>query len=279
MAWKKVAALKKAQPMIVLGLAAWSLVCFGAAEARAKPVTLSYVGYLAGFPVLTMKAEVDLPLVARSGKSVPGSGPYAIDADIATEGSLASLYPYRISMAAHGRLSGGTARPGQFHSEGTIMNKTESVTLTYGAGGHVDINATPLTRQAQNAAAQGTANGTIDPATLVVAVVAAFAQKQNCAGTYKLFDGVRRYDLTVQQVGQGNVQFFKQSFYQGPAIECQAVPQLLQGFAQMAVQSQLYPQSANLWLAAAIQNHPAIPVRIETQNALGKMVFDLIGVQ
>jgi hypothetical protein len=90
---------------------------------------------------------------------------------------------------------------------------------------------------------------------------------------------VRRYDLSVQQVGSGNVQYYKQSFYQGPAVECQATPQLIQGFAPMAVESKLYPESANIWLADAVQGMPALPVRIETQNALGKMVFDLIGVQ
>jgi hypothetical protein len=136
-----------------------------------------------------------------------------------------------------------------------------------------------LTRQAQDAAAKGTANGTIDPASLVMAVIAAYAQKQDCTGTYKLFDGVRRYDLTVQELGSGNVQFYKQSFYQGPAVQCQATPQLIQGFSDMAVQSQLYPTSAIIWLANAVQGAPAVPVRIETQNALGKMVFDLVAAQ
>jgi hypothetical protein len=57
------------------------------------------------------------------------------------------------------------------------------------------------------------------------------------------------------------------------------VPQLIQGFAQMAVQSQLYPESATIWIGNAVQGMPAVPVRIYTQNALGKMVFDLVGVQ
>jgi hypothetical protein len=159
------------------------------------------------------------------------------------------------------------------------MSSTESVTLTYGTNGKVAIKAVPLTRQAQEAAAQGTANGTIDPASLVLAVIAGYAEKQSCTGSYKLFDGVRRYDVNVTEIGTGTVQMYKRSFYQGPAVECQAVPQLIQGFAQMAVESKLYPESANIWLADAVQGMPALPVRIETQNALGKMVFDLIGVQ
>jgi hypothetical protein len=247
-----------------------------ATPAAAKPLTLTYLAYLAGFPVLSMTATTDLPV----GQQQPvGEGAYALNANIVTQGSLASLYPYRMSIAAHGRLERAGVQPGQFHSEGTVMSKTEAVTLTYHPGGKVDIRAEPLTRQAQEAAANGTANGTIDPASLIMAVVAAYADKQDCTGHYKLFDGVRRYDLAVQEVGSGNVQFYKQSFYHGPAVECTATPQLIQGFSQMAMQSQLYPQSANIWLANAVQGQPAIPVRIETQNALGKMVFDLVSAQ
>jgi len=244
--------------------------------AAAKPLTLTYLAYLAGFPVLSMTATADLP---DGPQQTVGQGAYALNANIVTQGSLASLYPYRMSIAAHGRLERAGAQPGQFHSEGTIMSKTEAVTLTYHQDGKVDILAEPLTRQAQEAQANGSANGTIDPASLVMAVVAAYADKQDCTGHYKLFDGVRRYDLAVQEVGSGNVQFYKQSFYQGSAVECAARPQLIQGFSDIAMQSQLYPQSANIWLANAVQGAPAIPVRIETQNALGKMVFDLVGAQ
>jgi hypothetical protein len=268
---------RRATRLALAGIASGiALAALPMASASAKTVTLNYLAYLAGFPVLSMTAQTDLP-VAADGKTTDGA--FAMQANIVTQGSLASLYPYRVTVSAHGRLAGGSAQPGQFHSEGRIMSRTESVTLTYGAGGKVDIKAVPLTRQAQDAAARGTANGTIDPATLVMAVIAGYAQRQNCSGTYQLFDGVRRYDLNVQQVGSGNVQYYKQSFYQGPAVECQATPQLIQGFAPMAVESKLYPESANIWLANAVQGMPAVPVRIETQNALGKMVFDLVSVQ
>jgi hypothetical protein len=113
----------------------------------------------------------------------------------------------------------------------------------------------------------------------VLAIIANYAQRDTCTASYKLFDGVRRYDLNVTEVGDGNVQMYKRSYYQGPATACQAVPQLIQGFAPMAVQSQLYPESAKIWIANAVQGMPAVPVRIYTQNALGEMVFDLVGVQ
>jgi hypothetical protein len=54
---------------------------------------------------------------------------------------------------------------------------------------------------------------------------------------------------------------------------------LLKGFSPVTAQSQFYPQSARLWLASAVDNLPAIPVRIEAQNAMGLMVLDLVQVQ
>jgi hypothetical protein len=255
---------------------ALALAALPLATAQAKSVTLTYLGYLAGFPVLQMTAQADLPVGADGAV---GDGVYGLNANIVTQGSLATLYPYRMTVSANGRLADGRALPTQFHSEGQIMSKTESVTLTYAKNGTVDIKAVPLTRQAQDAAAKGTANGTIDPGSLVLAVIANFAQKGTCTASYKLFDGVRRYDLNVTEVGDGNIQMYKRSHYQGPATACQAVPQLIQGFAQMAVESKLYPESAKIWIANAVPGMPAVPVRIYTQNALGEMVFDLIEVQ
>src|SRR3954468_23602765 len=96
------------------------------ASAAAKPITLTYLGYLAGFPVLQMTAQADLPVGANGDVT---DGVYGLNANIVTQGSLATLYPYRSSVSGNGRLAGGRAQPTQFHSEGQIMSSTESVTL------------------------------------------------------------------------------------------------------------------------------------------------------
>jgi hypothetical protein len=257
----------------LLGLA-WAGFGPGQPARAAKPVTLTYAGYMAGVPVFTLTTSVTLP-----AGTVPGNGAYAISADGQTAGNLRMLYPYQASLSANGALKGQAAAPKQYRSVSQIMGRQEAVTLTYGAGGKVGINAQPLTRQAQEAAAQGFANGTMDPASAVVALVATFARTHQCQGTYKLFDGVRRYDLTLSQGGFVDLNPLQQSYYDGSATECRAEPQLLQGFSQAASQSQFYPQSARLWLAPAVAGLPAIPVRIEAQNALGLMTLDLIQVQ
>lgn len=262
----------------VLGLSLLALgLPLGAGLRAAQPVTLTYTGYMAGLPVFSLTATVALP--AGNAAPVPGNGAYSLNADAATIGNFRLLYPYRTTVVASGKLAEQQAIPKQFRSVADIMGKQEAVTLSYGAGGNVAIEAVPMTRQAQEARARGFANGTIDPASAVVAAVARFAATHQCTGTYKLFDGVRRYDLRLSQGGFADLAPLAQSYYDGSATECVAEPTLLEGFAPAAAQSQFYPRAARLFMAPAVQGLPAIPVRIEAQNALGVMTLDLTGVQ
>ena len=109
------------------------------------------------------------------------------------------------SLQANGALKGGTASPSNYQSTMRIWSRQESIVLTYAPNGTVGIEAVPLTRQAQMAQQQGYANGTMDPASLIVAVASLFAQTGSCAGQYQLFDGARRYDLALAQGGYADL--------------------------------------------------------------------------
>lgn len=242
--------------------------------AAANQAQLRYVGYLAGAPVLALTADITVPEGAK-----PGDGAYAIAADIATTGNLAALYPFTQTVQASGALKGGKARPGRYQSTMRIWSRQESITLTYAPDGTVGIQAVPMTRQAQMAQQQGYANGTIDPASLVVAVASVFANAGVCDGQYQLFDGARRYDLTLQQGGYADLDGSPQSYYVGSATECTATPQLVAGFQQSALNANLYPQSAKLWMAPAVAGFPSVPVRILAQSAIGAITLELVEVK
>jgi len=255
------------------GLAVLGWLAGIAPAAAANQVQLSYLGYVAGAPVLTLRANITVPEGSK-----PGDGAYTIAADIATIGNLAVLYPFTQSLQATGALKGGKARPANYRSTMRIWNRQEFIDLTYAANGAVGIRAVPLTRQAQMARQQGYANGTIDPASLVVAVAALFADAGRCDGQYQLFDGARRYDLTLAQGGYADLDAMPNSYYAGSATECTATPQLVAGFQPSALNANLYPQSAKLWMAPAIAGFPAVPVRILAQSAFGEMTLELVKV-
>lgn len=257
----------------IVALAALGWLAATAPAAAANQAQLSYVGYLAGAPVLNLTANITVPDGTK-----PGDGAYSIAADIATIGNLAVLYPYTQSLQATGALKGGKARPANYQSTMRVWSRQEFVALTYAANGTVGIRAVPLTRQAQLAQQQGYATGTIDPASLVVAVATLFSNAGSCQGQYQLFDGARRYDLILAQGGYADLDAMPNSFYAGSATECSATPQLVAGFQQSALNANLYPQSAKLWMAPAIAGFPAVPVRILAQSAFGEMTLELVKV-
>lgn len=259
----------RAAGLTIVGL----LAGLAPAAAIANQAQLSYVGYLAGAPVLNLEATITVPAGIK-----PGDGAYFVSADIATLGNLALLYPFRQTVQANGALKGGKARPSQYQSNIRIFSRQESVRLTYAPAGTVEIEAVPLTRQAQLAEQQGYANGTMDPASLVVAVASLFARTGSCSGQYQLFDGARRYDLTLAQGGYADLAEMPNSYYVGSATECSATPQLVAGFQQSALNANLYPQSAKLWMAPAIAGFPTVPVRILARSAFGDMTLELVKV-
>lgn len=241
--------------------------------AAANQAQLSYIGYLAGAPVLTLSANITVPEGTK-----PGDGAYKIAADIATTGNLALLYPFTQSLQAAGALKSGKAQPASYQSTMRIWSRQEFIALTYAPNGSVGIRAVPLTKQAQMAQQQGYANATIDPASLMVAVATLFAKAGNCEGQYQLFDGARRYDLTLAQGGYADLDAMPNSYYAGSATECTATSQLVAGFQQSALNANLYPQSAKLWMAPAIAGFPTVPVRILAQSAFGEMTLELAKV-
>lgn len=260
-------------PAFLGSLAAALVLGAGTVQAAGKTVHLGYVGYLGGAPVLSLGADISMPEGTR-----PQDGAYSVAADMATAGNLAMLYPFTQTLQASGTLQEHRAQPGSYRSNIQIFNRRESIALTYGANGTVGIEANPLTRQAQMAQSQGYANGTIDPASLMVAVASAFAQTGSCAGRYAVFDGTRRYDLVLEQVGFADLDPTANGYYAGSATECTATPELVAGFQQSALQANLYPQSARLWLAPAIAGFPSVPVRIVAQSSFGEMTLELTQV-
>src|SRR5688572_19719375 len=93
------------------GLTVAGLLAGFAPAALAGQAQLSYVGYLAGAPVLSLEANITVPAGTK-----PGDGAYFISADVATLGNLALLYPFTQTLQANGSLKGGKASPSQYQS-------------------------------------------------------------------------------------------------------------------------------------------------------------------
>ena len=149
---------------LLIGLA---LCVLPLGPAQARKVSLTYVGYLAGQPVLDLKATIEAP----KGTG-PSDGEYAITADIVTTGNFAKLYRFHQNMRSEGALRNGLPNPSMHRVRQVIWNRPYTVKLSYGEDGTVAIEADPPTLQSEQAEKDGYANNTLDPASAIVALSA-----------------------------------------------------------------------------------------------------------
>jgi hypothetical protein len=244
-----------------------ALLVLAAAPAQAQTLRLVYQGSVGDAPVLSAAVQ--------STTAHHGQGRYAMAADISLLGALAEMFAFRLQAEATGMAGVGVA-PERYSSETTIFGEMAQVTLDYGADGSVALAAVPPTVEGRDAVARGLAHGTLDPLSAIAAVVNHVARSAGCGGTLAIFDGTRRYDLVVSQVGNAQVTRLHRSLYEGPAIECRVVPTLQAGFRPQEAAAGIYPREVSVWLASVVAGTPPVPVRILARSSLGTLLVDLV---
>ena len=257
-------------------MAATLAVLFAAAAAAAEPAQrlhLRYHGYLGAAPVLEM--SVDLTLLPDA------AAPRRYRAEVAVDPSaaLGELVPFRLTAQAGGSATPSPGperlRPERYASLATLGSAYERVDLTYGPDGAVAVRRDPPGGSAEPpAAAEG--GRTLDPLSAAVASILAAARGGACAGRFPVFDGVRRYDLSLAPVGPAELAPSRWSLYTGPARECTLTVAFREGFRAADLRSGLYPESVRVWFAPAVEGAPDLPVRFAARSALGAMQLDLV---
>jgi len=93
-----------------------------------------------------------------------------------------------------------------------------------------------------------------------------------------VFDGQRRFDVIVTQIGAATLQPNRYSIYQGPAMRCGLGIARISGFrkslrAKREKEERSTPPT--IWVAQVRPELPPIPVRYDGEIALGKIVVHL----
>lgn len=236
----------------------------------AGALRLAYLGYLGAAEVV--RADVDLEL----GPDLRLPDRYRMAVRLGTTGDLHKLVPFDMEADAYGLAGRGGVQPARYSSSTRIFRSSQSVTLSYGRGGEVEIESQPPTVEARQAAREGLARATLDPLSATMAVMNTVLRTGSCAGRIPVFDGARRYDLHVTPVGRSQVTRLGVSLYEGEATECSVRAELLAGFRQADIEAGLYPETTSLWLAPVLDDASPILVRVATHSMLGPIRLDLI---
>jgi hypothetical protein len=253
---------------LLLPMLAFALVALGGAAEGTAPVKLQYAGYLVDSPVLDARIEV-------AGAT---RGPYRMSFSTGLVGSLGNFVPFHMKASSEGSNGEAGPRPASYHSETSIYDNSQSVLLRYSPNGGVTLTDDPPTEQGQEAVARGLLAGTVDPLSAVLGIIATVGETRRCEGKFHIFDGVRRYDVSISPAPEGVGTPRLPAAPHVKAMACDAAVHLLAGFPQAMVDAGMYPTSARFWLASGVVGPDPVLLRVEAESGLGKLRFDLRAV-
>lgn len=190
-----------------------------------------------------------------------GAGVTALDAGAATVGAADAFAGFAMQQAVRYRGPGDTLYV-------AIMDRgdgPEQRLVAWEGGVPVRVEA-PLPEEELTPIPEGEMAGTVDPAFPWLDTLDRLDAGQGCGGTYRVFDGIRRLDVTVIPAGPEALEDDRGWTYEGPAVACRLAFRRVGGFPveRETVESDY---SRTIWFAEIGGGH--VPVRLSVEWPLG----------
>lgn len=239
-------------------------------SASARTLDLTYDVYLGGLHIFTF--DVDMTLQPDR---------YRVAAEGATQGMVGWMYEWRTSLSAEGRERDGRIEPERYDAASNWQGNQRNVQLGFDGDGGYALERTPPPEpdpDVEGGLPETLPEGTVDPLSLAVAASQALVETGRCDQTVPVFDGQRRYDLTLTQIDEATVPPSDYSIYQGKAVRCGLSMKRISGFRKSWKSKRQWdaPASApTLWVAAIRPDLPPVPVRYDGAIMLGNIVIHL----
>ncbi|MDX2169624.1 MAG: DUF3108 domain-containing protein [Deltaproteobacteria bacterium] len=196
---------------------------------------------------------------------------YQARSEMRTVGMVALLFPWSATSSTDGHASGTTLRPELHRTRGELRGTARSVAIDYGPAGSVSTAvAPPAEDDERDPVPAALQQDTIDPLTAGLAAVAS-----GCRGTLRVFDGRRRYDMALNDRGDGEVPSSRHNLYNGRARLCRVTITPLAGFWRRNTQEDYRPSQLDAWVAAPAAGLRPVPVYLELTAPRGTVGIHL----
>jgi hypothetical protein len=195
---------------------------------------------------------------------------YHASTDVRTVGVAGVLFPWQASSGSLGVRGDNDIRPIRYHTAGEYRGRRRTAELDYQDGEiHVRIDPPPELddRDPVPATLQ---RGTVDPITATLSAVLS-----GCRGQLRVFDGRRRYDVTLNDLGDAETPSSRHGIYSGTARHCRAVIKTLAGFWRSEPRHDERPSQVDCWLAVPRPGLLAVPVYLEMSAPRGTLAIHL----
>lgn len=240
---------------------------------------LKYDVYAGGFKALNAELTMDLD---------PKAYDMALKAQ--TQGMIGNLFPWEATYATSGHAENGTPLP-SMHTSRSSWKKNEKVTeMQYGPKGTLlktttrEDNKTKVKKDFE----PDMTRDAVDMLTGALQMMQNTGMTDQCAGSFPVFDGKRRFDIELKDDGKDTLAKSKYSAFRGEAIRCTVKVKPVAGFKKkdqnrgwLAVQNHTEERNKppTIWFAKLEENGPMVPVRMEIASSYGSVVAHLTGAQ
>jgi hypothetical protein len=201
-------------------------------------------------------------------------GRYQAESHMRTVGMAGVLFPWTSRANTEGRLEPERLRPIRHLGRGEFRGQQRAVVIDYREAGEVSAVVEPRPEQdARDAVPAALQQRTIDPLTATLAAIAF-----DCRGTLPVFDGRRRYDMRLRDMGEADVPAASNGTYRGRARHCRAEIHSLAGLRRDGDDDER-PAQLDYWIAAPRADAPAVPVYLELSAPRGTLAIELTKVE
>jgi len=237
----------------------------GTAQA-ADDMRLHYSVYLGGLPL----GKVDVEL-SQSDNS------YVIRSAATTNRNFDWLVTWVASGETQGRVALGEFLPRQHHHTSKWRDKERIVTMQYAPDGTVKVEKTggrPPAAGELTPIDPASLTDSIDPMSAILTVMHRLERGEGCQTTLPVFDGHRRYDVTLTDVPARTFRASAYSVFSGMATGCRVEFTPMGGFPVNQTVDQKNHQAV-VWVADPAGDGRIVPVRLQRTTQFGAMEIHL----
>jgi hypothetical protein len=185
-----------------------------------------------------------------------------------TVGLIDRLKPIAFTAASEGAASPAGLQPVLYSTSTAKRDKRKGLTVAF-APETVPVTQFTPPDDAEEPVPPELLEGTLDPASAMLALVRSVARTGSCAGSQAIFDGKRRYDVTFADLPK---QRLEHEAYAGEASLCRAQSRPVFGFKP----GKRAPLDGTiLWFGQVLEGAPPLPIQVETEISVGAVWMEL----